>query len=78
MQRKNELSSMNIVFCLLVIFIHVSSAPVTGLSKESWQYAVFFVPWRLSAFVVQGFIFLSGLKMFLKEDTKRYNMICIK
>lgn len=72
MQRKNELSFLNIIFCLLVIFIHVSSAPVTGLSKESWQYAAIFIPWRLSAFVVQGFIFLSGLKMYLKEDTKSY------
>ena len=72
MQRKNELSFLNIVFCILVIFIHVSSAPVTGLLKGSWQYGVFFVPWRLSAFVVQGFIFLSGLKMFLKEDTAGY------
>lgn len=76
MQRKNELSFLNIVFCLLVIFIHVSSAPVTGLIKDSWQYAAIVVPWRLSAFVVQGFIFLSGLKMFLKEDTKGYIGYC--
>ena len=72
MQRKKELSFLNIIFCLLVIFIHVSSTPITGLLKESWQYAVIFVPWRLSAFVVQGFIFLSGLKMYLKEDSKSY------
>lgn len=72
MQRKNELSFLNIIFCLLVIFIHVSSAPVTSLLKGSWQYGVIFVPWRLSSFVVQGFIFLSGLKMFLKEDTSGY------
>ena len=76
MQRKNELSFLNIVFCLLVIFIHVSSAPVTGLLKGSWQYGVIFVPWRLSAFVVQGFILLSGLKMFLKEDTQSYKEYC--
>ena len=65
MKRKNELSLLNIIFCLLVIFIHIASAPIAGLSKGSWQYGVFFVPWRLSSFVVQGFIFLSGLKMFL-------------
>lgn len=74
MPRKNELSFMNIVFCMLVIFIHISSAPISGLSKDSWQYGVFFVPWRLSAFVVQGFIFLSGLKMFLKPDNEPYKM----
>ncbi len=76
MQRKNELSFLNIVFCLLVILIHVLSDPVTVLSKESWQYGVVFVPWRLSAFVVQGFIFLSGLKMFLKEDSHKYLEYC--
>lgn len=76
MNRKNELSFLNIIFCLLVIFIHVVSAPVTQLDKGSLQYAAAFVPWRLSAFVVQGFIFLSGLKMFLgtrkKVDYKKY------
>lgn len=72
MKRKNEISLLNIIFCLLVIFIHIASAPIAGLSKESWQYGVFFVPWRLSSFVVQGFIFLSGLKMFLKTDNESY------
>lgn len=72
MKRKNELSLLNIIFCLLVIFIHIASAPIAGLSKESWQYGVLFVPWRLSSFVVQGFIFLSGLKMFLKDDNESY------
>lgn len=76
MSRKNELSLLNIIFCLLVIFIHVASAPVTNLDKGSLQYAAIFVPWRLSAFVVQGFIFLSGLKMFLgarkRVDYKKY------
>lgn len=76
MSRKNELSLLNIIFCLLVIFIHTASAPVTDLDKGSLQYAAIFVPWRLSAFVVQGFIFLSGLKMFLgarrSVDYKKY------
>lgn len=77
MQKKNELSFLNIIFCLLVIFIHISSEPVTALSKESWQYRVFFVPWRLSAFVVQGFIFLSGLKMFLINKNENYIKYCL-
>ncbi len=76
MKRKNELSFMNTAFCLIVILIHVLSAPVSGTDRQSAAYAVFFLPWRLSAFVVQGFIFLSGLKMFLgkgeKSDFIRY------
>lgn len=76
MKRKNELSVLNIIFCLLVIFIHVASSPVTGLTKGTWQYGVFFIPWRLSAFVVQGFIFLSGLKMFLVNKEEGYLKYC--
>jgi len=76
MKRKNELSFLNIIFCILVIFIHVSSSPVTNLTKGTWQYGAFFVPWRLSAFVVQGFIFLSGLKMFLVGKTENYFRFC--
>lgn len=76
MNRKHELSLLNIVFCLIVIFIHIASAPVTGLDRQSVAYAVVFLPWRLSAFVVQGFIFLSGVKMFLgfgkKVNYKKY------
>ncbi len=74
--RKNEISFLNVLFCLLVIFIHITSAPISELDKESVQYILFFIPWRLSAFVVQGFIFLSGMKMFLKPtgktDYKKY------
>lgn len=70
-----EISAMNALLCLLVIFIHVSASPVTALQKGSAAYAVVFTPWRLSAFVVQGFIFLSGMKYFVggaKPDYKRF------
>lgn len=76
MRRKNELSFLNIIFCLLVILIHVLSSPVTGLTKGTWQYCAVFIPWRLSAFVVQGFIFLSGLKMFLTKKEENYFKYC--
>jgi len=66
---KSEISIINVVCCILVVFIHVSSAPVASLVKGSWQYTAIFIPWRLSAFAVQGFIFLSGLKMFLNLST---------
>lgn len=62
--RKQEISFLNTVLCLLVMFIHICSAAVTGLQKESLQFACVFLPWRLSAFVVQGFLFLSALKFF--------------
>jgi len=65
--KKNEIVLMNTALCLLVIFIHIASAPVSALSKNSIQFFSIMVPWRLSAFVVQGFLFLSALKLFLKD-----------
>lgn len=53
-----------------MIFIHVVSVPVTEFEKGTAEWTAVFVPWRLSAFVVQGFIFLSGMKMFLNTGRK--------
>ena len=64
-KRKTELSVMNVFFCMLVIFIHVSSAPVTGLTRPSWQFAAVFTPWKLASFVVYGFFFLGGIRFAL-------------
>ncbi|MBQ2752919.1 MAG: acyltransferase [Firmicutes bacterium] len=64
-KRKTEISFINVLLCLLVIFIHVSSEPVTVLDKTGWEYMMVVIPWKLSSFVVQGFIFLSGLKLFV-------------
>lgn len=63
-KRYPELSLLSVIFCILVVFIHCSAEPVTMLERASWQYAAVFLPWRLSAFVVQGFIMLSGIKLF--------------
>ncbi len=65
MKRKTELSVMNVFFCMLVIFIHVSSAPVTYLQCPSWQYLAVFTPWKLASFVVYGFFFLGGVRFAL-------------
>lgn len=65
--RLKEISVMNVILAFLVIFIHVSSSPLITLDKAYMPYAVLMALWRLSSFVVQGFLFLAGLKMFLKE-----------
>lgn len=64
---KQEIVFANVLMCLLVVFIHISSSAVSTLDKNSIQYIVVMIPWRLSAFVVQGFIFLSALKIFIKQ-----------
>lgn len=66
--RRAEISLCNILFCLLVVWIHVSSAPVSTLEPASWQYAIVYFPWKLAAFVVQGFLFLSAVKLFLRPQ----------
>ena len=72
-QRKAELSVMNVFFCLAVIMIHILSYPLTSFSPGTFKYTFFMLPWRLLSFVVQGFIFLSGVKVFLTgKDEVRY------
>jgi Predicted acyltransferases len=79
---KQEIIFANVIMCLLVVFIHTSSIAVSSLEKSSIQYLAVMVPWRLSAFVVQGFIFLSALKIFIKKTAvtnyKRYYISRIK
>lgn len=72
MKKKTEIDFLNTLFCLLVIFIHVMSAPVTAVDTENPLYPAVFLSWRLAAFVVQGFIFLSGMKLFLNYTPGRY------
>ena len=72
--RKNEIVLLNILLCLLVVFIHVLSEPVTVLNKQSFAFAAVFFPWRLSAFAVQGFLFLSGLKLSLKSYEGKWSL----
>lgn len=64
--RKISLSAAGAVFCLLVIFIHVASPVITGADRQTAAYAAVLTAWRLSAFVVQGFILLAGIKLGLK------------
>ncbi len=65
--RMAEISALNVFLCMLVIFIHVSSAPVTAYEKSSWQFCVVFLLWRYAGFAVQGFIFLGGLRFFYSK-----------
>lgn len=71
-KRKNEISIMNVWLCLIVILIHLVSKPITELGSDTLLYKPFVIISRLSAFVVQGFIFLSGMKLFLNSRRKAY------
>ncbi|MBR4204291.1 MAG: acyltransferase [Clostridia bacterium] len=67
-RKKNELSAASVFLMLLVIFIHLSAECVNGYLKESAAFALMASLNRLASFAVQGFIFLSGLKLFLKRN----------
>jgi len=64
---------MNVVFCLLVVFIHTSSVAVSGLDKSSWQYGILIVAWRLASVAVYGFLFLGGLKFALSSNREGFS-----
>jgi hypothetical protein len=65
-KRKFPLSAASALFCLVVIFIHIISPAITGADRSTVAYAAALSLWRLSAFVVQGFILLAGAKFGLK------------
>lgn len=64
-ERRSEISFLNVLFCLLVIFIHIISYAVSSFKSGSISYNIAMFPWRSASFVVQGFVMLSGLKLFL-------------
>ncbi|MBQ4592200.1 MAG: acyltransferase [Clostridia bacterium] len=65
MKKKHELTLVSLLYMLLVIFIHAASECVTGFRTDSFPFAVMCSAHRLSSYVVQGFLFLSGVKLFL-------------
>ncbi len=72
-KRVPELNLASIVFMLLVIFIHVASECVSNYVTTSLPFAVMCSAHRLSSFVVQGFLFLSGVKLFLPRDNNTFS-----
>ena len=77
-KRKNEISIMNVLLCFIVILIHLISKPVSALTSDAPLYVPYTGLWRLSTFVVQGFIFLSGMKIFLGNRREKYSVFLAK
>ena len=69
-KKRRELDVCNVAFCVLVILIHVLAEPVTQYRQDSVLYVLALGPWRLSAFVVQGFLFLAGVKLFVTRKSQ--------
>ncbi len=73
--RKTELSYLNVLFCMLVIFIHIISYPLSGYTQGTLPYNATLFLWRLSSFVVQGFVLVAGIKMFLGKEKPYFKML---
>lgn len=73
MSKKHELTVTSLFYMLLVIFIHVASEGVTNYRTDSLPFAVLCSAHRLSSFAVQGFLFLSGLKLFLPRGNSDFS-----
>ena len=72
-KRMAELSLMNVILCLTVIFIHVTGWGINNADRASWQFALLLIPWRLCALAVPGFIFLSAVKLSLSCDREGFS-----
>ncbi len=70
--KRQDITFLNILFCLLVILIHISSEVITQMDRGHTLYWVVLLLSKMSAFVVQGFIMLSGVKLFLKAGNIHY------
>ena len=76
MKRKSEITFLNLLLCLMVIFIHVSSESVSALDANGVPlHLISVLLWRLSLIVVPGFIALSGVKLFLKYKNTEFHAL---
>lgn len=64
-RRLEELSVLNVLFCLMVAFYHITSQTAASLDHLSWQFALTVFLQRTTCISLPGFFFLSGLKLTL-------------
>lgn len=64
-KKLDELNYFNAIACLFVVLIHVLSLGITSLDRQSLQMAAVYIPWKLAAYVVPGFLFTGAVKMAL-------------
>lgn len=70
-KRCRELDFFSAIGCLFVILIHVLSLGISYLDKRSVQLALIYLPWKLAAYVVPGFLFVGALKLSLSLSERR-------
>ncbi len=69
--RRDELNYFNAIACLFVILIHVLSLGINTVERTSPAMALIYIPWKLAAYVVPGFLFTGAVKMAMGFDSGR-------
>ncbi len=69
-KRKSDIVFLNVLFCLLVIYIHTASEVVNYMPKDTLFFKGIYVGQKLASFVVPGFLLLSGIRLFLSKGDK--------
>ncbi len=72
-KRNFELDRMNVLYCLIVVFIHVFGIYTMKLTQGSRLQMLSSVFMKNCAFVVQGFMFLSAYKYSMIYKNKKIN-----
>lgn len=70
-----EISILNIVCCIFVVLIHLTSENVSILYKGSLDYKIFYSINKGISFVVPAFIFLSGFKLTNSYKNKEFKFV---
>ncbi len=71
-KRKYDIAFLNVLFCMMVVFIHISSEAVTQMNRSSMMFWAVYVISRLCGFSVGGFVLLSGVKLMLNFENMHF------
>lgn len=63
------------MLCCFVVMIHLTSNPVSQLTKGGWTHLLFFIGNKVLTFAVPGFVFLSGLKLSYSYRNKTFDFV---
>jgi peptidoglycan/LPS O-acetylase OafA/YrhL len=65
-----QITVMNAVLCIFVVFIHLTFVPLSELIQKSTPHILLFAVYKSLCFCVPAFIFLSGFKLFKSYEER--------
>ncbi len=71
-----EISLINALLCVQVVFMHVSSPIVSGTVSGEWQHEILFCVQYLLLYTVPAFVMMAGVKLGLRAaDGRRFSYL---